>query len=154
MRKLLIVLGSVAVLSLAAIAFFANTMLARSALSAGMPSVAVAILKPAAAFGDPQAMNDLGVLLHRGTGTEEDPAEAARLLSAAAELGLPRAKLNLVLAQRPRCRIEKTDNAVFDMLEKMALSGDVIAASFAAECFGRASGIALRATSRRGVSAS
>ncbi|MER8921141.1 hypothetical protein [Mesorhizobium sp. M0802] len=133
------ILGSVAVLSLVAIGVFANTTLARSALNAGMPSLAVAVLKPAAGFGDPKAMNDLGVLLNRGTGTEEDPAEAARLLSAAAESGLPRAQLNLALVQKSRCRIDGADTAVFAMLEKMALTGDVTAASFAAECFGRSS---------------
>ena len=114
----------------------ASSGLAYLALSAGYPTLAATVLKPAASAGDPQAMNDLGVLRFRGVGVEADPAEAARLLSAAAATGLPRARLNLIVAVTPRCSAISKSKQMFEELEALAQGGDIFAASFAADCFG------------------
>jgi hypothetical protein len=142
MRAVFIVAGSVILAAIAGVYLLpavgmasASSGLAHTALSAGYPRLAAAVLKPAAAAGDPLAMNDLGVLFHKGVGVEADPAEAARLLSTAAETGLPRARLNLIVALTPQCATSSNDQ-VFDQFEALALAGDTVAASFAADCIG------------------
>jgi hypothetical protein len=135
MRKMIVSAAIVVLLALSARPFLPFATLARTALDSGRPSLAFTLLKAGAAIGDPLARNDLGVLYFRGEGVDEDPAEAARMITAASEAGLPRARLNLALAKGDHCRIEKDGSPFFDTAEAMALAGDVIGASFAVECF-------------------
>lgn len=74
-----------------------RNLLAAQAVSAEFPSLAVIVLKPLAAAGDPLAQNNLGVLIYRGIGITDDHPTARRLFEAAARNGFARAKLNLLL---------------------------------------------------------
>lgn len=99
----------------------------------GWPEMGVALLKPLAKAGDPVAQNNLAVLYMRGVGTARDPAEAARLLNAAAASDLPRARMNLMMVRETSCTSSSRPDRS-SKLEEFARKGDRRAASFAADC--------------------
>jgi TPR repeat protein len=68
---------------------------ARAAVEAGDYERALALLRPAAEEGDPQAQVGLGTLYASGKGVEQDDAEAVRWFRRAAEKGHALAQYNL-----------------------------------------------------------
>jgi TPR repeat protein len=102
------------------------------AVRAGVPALGVALFRPLAQAGDAAAANDLAVLVNRGIGAARDPVEAARLLNAAANAGLPRARLNLTLIRTPCDTSHGLETAA--RLEAFADAGDRRAASFVPDC--------------------
>lgn len=102
------------------------------AVQSGFAPTGAALLEPLAQAGDAIAQNDLGVLHMRGVGVARDPAVAAWFLNAAAESGLVRAKINLLLLRTPCDTSER--NGAIARLEAFARTGDRRAASFAADC--------------------
>jgi TPR repeat protein len=112
--------------------------LAVRAVQFGAAPTGARLLRPLAEAGDAIAQNDLGVLLNRGLAGKRDPAEAARLLNAAASAGLARAQLNLLLIRAP-CDTSQLDGTIA-ALEGFADAGDRRAASIAADCLEGATG--------------
>jgi TPR repeat protein len=112
--------------------------LAVRAVQLGAAPTGARLLRPLAEAGDAIAQNDLGVLLNRGLAGKRDPAEAARLLNAAASAGLARAQLNLLLIRAP-CDTSQLDGTIA-ALEGFADAGDRRAASIAADCLEGATG--------------
>jgi TPR repeat protein len=68
---------------------------AKKAFMLGDYATAHALWSQAAADGDPEAMNNLGILYNKGLGVERDIEAAARLYLQAANLGFPNAQFNL-----------------------------------------------------------
>jgi TPR repeat protein len=128
-----IVLGFVA-LAYTPVAIGVDTRraVAVAAVQADLAPIGASLLAPLAEAGDPLAQNDLGVMHMRGSGVVRDPAEAARLLNAAAASGLPRAQMNLLLLRASCDMSERT--GTMHRLEEFARDGDRRAASFAADC--------------------
>ena len=110
----------------------ARRAVAIAAIQADILPVGIALLAPLAEAGDAVAQNNLGVLYIRGAGVERDPVQAARLLNAAANAGLPRAQMNLVLLRNPCDTAGGTETV--RKLQEYARAGDKRAASFVADC--------------------
>ena len=68
---------------------------ATSLFAQGRFADAAPLLEQAAASGDGEAMNLLGVMLLNGMGVEQEPRRSAELFSAAAALGLKEARYNM-----------------------------------------------------------
>jgi TPR repeat protein len=139
MKKAVIVLAVVVAASLLAfvpttLGAGARRMIAVAAVQNNLAPVGALLLAPLASAGDAVAQNDLGVLRMRGVGMARDPAEAARLLNAAAASGLPRAQMNLLLLRASCDMSERADT--MRRLEEFARRGDKRAASFVADCLG------------------
>jgi TPR repeat protein len=79
--------------------------LAQRALASGWPSVAATLLSPLAALSDARALNNLAVLRARGIGTEKNLNDARRLFARSADRGSVRARLNSVMLENGRCRL-------------------------------------------------
>ena len=139
-RLLIMVIGLAGALALLVMLVFTPTLAgadlrraaAVAAIQSGLASLGVSLLTPLAAAGDASSQNNLAVLINRGIGAPRDPVAAARLLNAAANAGLPRAKMNLVLMRMP-CDTNFREQALV-RLEEFAAAGDRRAASFVADC--------------------
>ncbi len=115
---------------------------ARARLAKGEIAEAAEIYARLGEGGDAVALNNLAVLKYRGTGIDKDGAEAARLFERTAELGLARAKLNILLATTDPCRNSGLDNNRYRAAELEALiaAGDRLAASYLEDCLAKADG--------------
>jgi TPR repeat protein len=108
--------------------------LAQRALASGWPSVAATLLSPLAALSDARALNNLAVLRARGIGTEKNLNDARRLFARSADRGSVRARLNSVMLENGRCRLNPSRAADTVVSLEPIGGSDPAAASLVQDC--------------------